>query len=178
MTPTSGDSPVTQPPPVVLQVHFMHINAEGYYMSSDEEEANATFLTGLELDTSDYESQHDVNVGPIRLNGSVYRHQGHGYAVDVRDQPEKVSIAHLEPFALTSPVVFCLCVITYMMLQGLSFQVWPSSRTLLRYLDYHQPDIWQVCTSWETSHRLPIIQESHQTCKDTPLSCGAGEACG
>ena len=75
----------------------MHINPVGYFMSSDGEDADATFLTGLELDTSDCESQHDVNVGPIRLNGSVYCHQGHEYAVDVQDQPEKVINTHLEP---------------------------------------------------------------------------------
>ncbi|CAL5219246.1 g1040 [Coccomyxa viridis] len=27
--------------------------------------------------------------------------------------------------------------------KGLSFQVWPSSRTLLRYLDHRQPQVWQ-----------------------------------
>ena len=59
-------------------------------MSSDEEETDATFFTRLELDTSDDESRQDVNIGPIRLNGSVYRHQGPGYAIDVQDQPEKV----------------------------------------------------------------------------------------
>ncbi len=59
-------------------------------MSSDEEETDATIFTRLGLGTSDDESQQDVNIGPIRLDGSVYRHQGAGYAIDVQDQPEKV----------------------------------------------------------------------------------------
>ena len=64
-------------------------------MSSDEEGTDATIFTRLELDSSDDDSQQDVNIGPIRLNGSVYRHQGSGYAVDVQDQPEKVQYADM-----------------------------------------------------------------------------------
>ena len=60
-------------------------------MVSDDELVDASFFPRLELDTSDCESQKDVNIGPINLDGLVYCHQGPSYAVSVQDQPHKVN---------------------------------------------------------------------------------------
>ena len=56
----------------------------------EEEEESGTFFPGLELDSCACDPQHDINIGPIRLDDSIYRHEGPSYAVDVQDQPEKV----------------------------------------------------------------------------------------
>ena len=125
-------------------------------MVCDDEQATATLFPGLELDASDSKSQKDVNIGPIDLDGFVYCHQGPSYVISVQDQPQKVSNGTPEP-AFYDGLQLSDCVpLPSFMSQGLSFQVWPSSLTLLRYLD-HQPNIWQVCPSRGGSHRLSFV---------------------
>jgi hypothetical protein len=113
------------------------------------------------LDFDDIEEDaKDVNVSQVTLEGTKYRYASNSrksFIIDLKHRPDKVrdgahSIVHRLAFMSMLGVIVAF-------MQGLSFQIWPSSLTLARFAEWQDeqhPDYWHVSRSLDQHCCLQI----------------------